>query len=158
MGVRLSGRDRSRRSGGDNRPDLNPRRKDSNITSGTTAGCDGVAPGRKVGGPDLYYDPCAFSLQPFGFLGTVGRNILTAPGVFNLDFALVKDTPLRRLGDSGTLQFRVETFNILNRANFARPDSTVFSSPSATVLSTAGRITETNTKSREIQFALKVIW
>ena len=64
----------------------------------------------------------------------------------------------RPLGESGSLQFRVETFNILNRANFVRPSQPVFSSPSATVLQDAGRITATSNKARTIQFALKVLW
>ncbi|MGH9784085.1 MAG: hypothetical protein ACRD88_07850, partial [Terriglobia bacterium] len=144
--VSVTGSNRSRRGGRANRPDLNPGRNDSNITSGTTAGCNGVAPGQQLGGPELYYDPCAFSLQPAGFLGNAGMNILTAPGLFNLDFSLVKDTALPRLGESGALQFRVETFNVLNRANFVRPSQPVFSAPSATVLPDTGRITGTNTK------------
>jgi hypothetical protein len=91
-------------------------------------------------------------------LGTTGRNILSAPGTANLDFSLVKDTKLGVLGESGNLQFRVETFNILNRVNFGRPNATVFSSASPIPLSTAGDITRTSTASRQLQFALKVTW
>jgi hypothetical protein len=154
----VTGQNRSRRVGRANRPNLNPGRNNSNITSGTTAGCNGVATGQRLGGPDLYYDPCAFSLQQAGFLGNAGMNILTAPGLFNLDFSLVKDTALARLGESGALQFRVETFNIFNRTNFVRPSQPVFSSPSATVLPNSGRITATSTKARTIQFALRLLW
>jgi hypothetical protein len=117
-----------------------------------------VTPGEKLGTPDLYYDPCAFSLEPLGFLGTAGRNILTAPGVLNLDFSLVKDTQLPFLGEGGSVQFRAEFFNILNRANFARPDSDNFSAPSATVVDTAGAIDHTDGTSRQLQLALKLIW
>jgi hypothetical protein len=156
--VSVTGQNRSRRVGRANRPNLNPGRNNSNITSGTTAGCNGVATGQRLGGPDLYYDPCAFSLQQAGFLGNAGMNILTAPGLFNLDFSLVKDTALARLGESGALQFRVETFNIFNRTNFVRPSQPVFSSPSATVLPNSGRITATSTKARTIQFALRLLW
>ena len=72
----------------------------------------------------------------------------------------MKDTKLRLLGEGGNVQFRAEVFNILNRVNFSRPNLglSVFSAPSATVLPTAGIITETDAKSRQIQFALKVIW
>lgn len=156
--VTTGGTDRSRSAGAGNQPDLNLGRNHSNIISGTTAGCPGVATGQKLGTPNLYYDPCAFSLEPNGFLGTEGRNSMTAPGLFNLDFSLVKDTPLRRLGEGGSIQFRVETFNILNRVNFSRPNLQVFSAPNATVLSNAGLITTTDNTSRQIQLALKILW
>jgi hypothetical protein len=156
--VGVSGADRSRSLGAGNTPDLVPGRWGSNITSGTTKGCAGVTAGQKLGTPELYFDPCAFTLEPQGYLGTTGRNILSAPGTANLDFSLVKDTKLGVLGESGNLQFRVETFNILNRVNFGRPNATVFSSASPIPLSTAGDITRTSTASRQLQFALKVTW
>jgi hypothetical protein len=49
----------------------------------------------------LYFDPCAFSLQPTGFLGNAGRNILTGPGFANLDFSIVKDTHISHRGNKG---------------------------------------------------------
>jgi hypothetical protein len=161
--VTTGGSDRSRSLGAGNLPDLNAGRRNSNIVSGTSAGClrrDGpnVAAGTPLGTPDLYYDPCAFSLEPLGFLGNTGRNILIAPGVANLDFSLVKDTRLGLLGEGGSLQFRTEVFNILNRANFHRPSERLFSAPNATPLATGAAITSTDTKSRQVQLALKVIW
>ena len=50
-----------------------------------------------------------------------------------------------------TLQFRAEAFNVFNHANFAAPNQIVFSG-------TAGVITETNGTSRQIQFALKLLF
>jgi hypothetical protein len=144
------------------RPDLVSGRNNGNIISGTTAGCSGVAAGRTLGTPNLYFDPCAFTLQPVGFLGNAGRNFLRGPGLANLDFSLVKDTPVRYLGEGGKLEFRAEFFNILNRANFALPASLVFAGGTTTVdeprLSTAGLITSTSTTSRQIQLALKLLF
>jgi len=81
------------------------------------------------------------------------------------DFSLVKDTALRFLGEGGSLQFRAEVFNLLNRANFAAPNTTVFSGSTSDIgsyteapLASAGQITTTATPSRQIQFALKVIF
>ena len=166
--------DRSRSQGAGNLPDLKPGRNNENITHGTSTGCivvnaqgvaQGVPAGTKLGGTERYFDPCAFGLPEIGTLGNAGRNILIAPGVANLDFSLVKDTALGFLGESGKLEFRTEIFNILNRANFARPSAAVFPAdlrdPTAhtpAALDTAGRITQTDTLSRQIQFALKVIW
>lgn len=113
------------------------------------------------GGPIRYFEVSAFTLQPAGFLGTAARNMLRAPGLSNLDFSLVKDTSIKRLGESGHLEFRAELFNILNKANFGVPNRTVFSGtgPAAALpLPSAGVITNTITPSRQIQFALKLLF
>ena len=145
------------------RPNLVAGRTSKDIVSGVTAGCPGVKAGQKLGTPDLYFDPCAFELQPAGFLGNLGRNALRGPGLANLDFSLAKDTPLGFLGESGKLEFRAEFFNILNRANFstAALARAVFAGArdGEAPLSTAGRITGTdNSTSRQIQFALKILF
>ena len=138
---------------GVDRPDLLPGRSNDNII---------------LGGPDRYFDPNAFSLQPAGFLGTAGRNILRGPGFATLDFSLAKDTALRMLGESGKVEFRAEFFNIFNRANLVTPGiglggnnaGVVFAgrSDTETPLATAGRITRTAGTSRQIQLALKILF
>src|SRR4029077_15123917 len=55
--------------------------------------------------------------------GNAGRNILTGPGLANLDFSLVKNNYIKRISENFNVQFRAEFFNILNRANFAVPAS-----------------------------------
>jgi hypothetical protein len=92
---------------------------------------------------------------------------MRGPGLGSWDFSAVKDTALPFLGENGSLQFRAEFFNFLNRANFGAPQGLVFTgTPSLTNLgpfteapgATAGRITTTSTNSRQIQFALKLIF
>ena len=172
--ILLTNRSRSGVGGGGapvDRPNLVPGRNNGNITSGTTAGCPwapAVRAGQSLGTPDLYYDPCAFTLQPAGFLGSASRNSLRGPGLANLDFSLVKDTSLKHLGENGKLEFRAEVFNLLNRANFATSGIGITTDNSAqvfagradneTVLPTAARLTTTATKSRQIQFALKILF
>ena len=147
------------------RPDLVLGRDNSNITQGTTSGCPGVAAGQRLGTPNLEFDPCAFTLQPAGFLGTTGRDILRGPGFANLDFSITKETALRILGESGMLEFRAEIFNILNRANFVTPQigwanaaDIVFAGAKdgELPLPTAGAVTSTVSSSRQIQLALKI--
>ncbi|OFV93010.1 MAG: hypothetical protein A3H28_13180 [Acidobacteria bacterium RIFCSPLOWO2_02_FULL_61_28] len=146
------------------RPDLVPGGKIADTMQGVSRGC-GTGPGSipagtPVGTPERWYDPCAFTLPLPGYLGNAGRNILRVPGVANLDFSLLKDFPLRFLGESGKLEFRAEFFNILNRANFYAPSNAVFGgrAPTENPQATAGRITETRATSRQIQFALKIIF
>ncbi|MEQ1947696.1 MAG: TonB-dependent receptor [Bryobacteraceae bacterium] len=150
---------------GIDRPDLVSGRTASDITSGTTQGCSGVTAGTQLGGPNLYFDPCAFSLQPQGFLGNAGRNLLRGPGFANMDLSFVKDTNIPMLGEAGKLQFRAEMFNIFNHANFSQPSRLAFAGTSANTgvnaeaaLSTAGVITSTTTTARQLQFALKLIF
>ena len=122
-----------------------------------------------LGGPDRYFDPLAFTLQPAGFLGTAGRNILPGPGTANWDFSLMKEVPLGFLGEGRRLEFRAEMFNLLNRVNLynhSRLGNTrgaaVYTGTetrgSTTPLPTAGVIDRTVTDSRQVQLALKLIF
>jgi hypothetical protein len=101
----------------------------------------------------------------------------------NVDLSVDKDTKVRFLGEQGAVQFRAEMFNIMNHPNFGAPVSTLvaLSTPAVVpcggqvgaasvtcngvttnnpfpVLSTAGNINTTSTRSRQIQLSLKVIF
>ncbi len=108
-----------------------------------------------IGKPSQWFNPSAFLAPPAnsGFYGNLGRDTLNGPGLATWDFAGAKDTTLR---EGLTLQFRGELFNILNRANFNTPNLITFT-PSG-VSGTAGAITSTSTTSRQVQFALKLLW
>ena len=135
------------------RPDLRPGFS-NNPTKGVTAGCPGVAAGQKLGTPDLFFDPCAFSLPEAGTYGNLGRNTLIGPGLFNVSLGLVKDTPLP-WREGMNLEFRAEAFNLLNHANFRQPAASLFLS-SGGRNTNAGQITGTGTANRQIQFGLKL--
>ncbi|MBI4483405.1 MAG: TonB-dependent receptor [Acidobacteria bacterium] len=107
-----------------------------------------------LGGPDRYYDVSQFTPSRLGFFGTLGRGTVTSPGVATLDFSLFKNF---KLTEESRFQFRAEFFNLFNRANFATPDMTPFTTagrPDAN----AGRITGTSTSARQVQFGLKYIF
>jgi hypothetical protein len=108
-----------------------------------------------LGGPNQYFNPNAFILQPAGTYGNVGRDVLYGPGLATTDLSLAKNTSI---SEKLRLQFRAEFFNIFNRANFGSPNAVVFASASATPSPTAGVITSTSTTSRQIQFGLKLLW
>jgi len=120
-------------------------------------GCNSVV---NVGNPDHYIKTqCLAFPNPANLRGNLGRNTLIGPGVSNLDFSVFKNNRIRRISENFNVQFRAEFFNILNHANFASPTDNldVFDQSGAPVAS-AGLITSTQTPSRQIQFALKLIW
>jgi hypothetical protein len=107
--------------------------------------------------PDQYVDVTQFSYPTPFFQGNLGRGTLTAPGVANIDFTLKKTTAIHGLGEAGNLEFRAEFFNLFNRPNFSAPARNLFDRFGARV-SDAGEITSTNTSSRQIQFALRLVF
>jgi len=111
-----------------------------------------------LGGPDRYFDPAAFVLQPAGYLGNLGRGAIIGPDLRTFDPALVKNTNLPGLGEDTVLQFRLEAFNLFNRANFAPPALLAFAGErdGESPLASLGRIRSTVTSSRQIQFGLRL--
>jgi hypothetical protein len=99
------------------------------------------------------------SLQCFNLRGNLGRNTLTGPGLLNFDLSVVKNNYVKMVSDAFNVQFRTEFFNALNRANFAPPldNRNIFDAKGAAIAN-AGLITSTQTPSRQIQLALKIIW
>lgn len=114
-----------------------------------------------TGNPNQWFNPAAFIAPPStsGFYGNLGRDTFTGPGLGTWDLALIKETKIRERMNA---QFRMEVFNLLNRANFNTPNLITFTPPTATNLTgisgTAGAITSTSTTARQIQFAVKLNW
>jgi len=117
----------------------------------------GRSPDPIIGTVNKWFDPTAFALQPVGTLGNLGRDTVIGPGLTNLDLALLKETAIRKISEQFRVQFRAEFFNILNHANFGLPAAGVFL-PTGAINPTAGRITNTVTTSRQIQFGLKILF
>ena len=92
-------------------------------------------------------------------LGNAGRNEVYGPGLVSFDFSLVKNNYVRRISETFNIQFRAETFNLFNHANFNAPiDNSSLYDQTGAPISGAGLIDSTSTSAREVQFALKVIW
>ena len=82
------------------------------------------------------------------------------PGLVNLDMSLFKNNYVKRISEQFNVQFRMEVFNILNHTNFNPPtaNSQVFNGDGSTGGLTPGLLDTTATTSRQVQFAVKVIW
>jgi hypothetical protein len=102
---------------------------------------------------------CFAPPNPLTRFGNAGRNSLTGPGLANVDFSVIKNTHFTKISETFNAQFRVEFFNILNRANFGPPlnNSSLFDQSGAPI-DGAGSLDQLATRPREIQLALKVIF
>ena len=90
-----------------------------------------------------WFDTNAFLLAR-GHYGNSGRNILFAPGLTNLDFAVFKNFPI---GERKEIQFRWENYNFTNTPAFNPPTLEISSG-------NFGRITSAGL-GREMQFGLR---
>jgi len=124
-----------------------------------------------LGTPNRWFDPRAFLLPVAGTFGNAGRNQFLGPNLTELDTSLFKTI---HVNERLNLQFRAEAFNILNRSNFGQPAIGVYAgTPSGGAVSlcalpsqascpnispSAGVITSTATSSRQLQFALKLMF
>ncbi|MDT7542233.1 MAG: hypothetical protein QOE33_2137 [Acidobacteriota bacterium] len=112
-----------------------------------------------LGGPDQYFNPKAFVLQPAGTLGNTGRGAFIGPNYRTFDLSAVKRTRLPTwFGEKSNLQVRVEAFNLFNRANFAPPSLIAFTGAvdNEQPLPTFGRIRSTVGSSRQIQLGVRL--
>ena len=109
------------------------------------------------GTAEHWFDPRAYKMPVAGTFGNAGRSSIRGPALFNVDTSLFKRIPIR---ESVTLQFRAEAFNVFNHTNFGLPNQVVFQGNTSnySYSSSAGEITQTATTSRQIQFALKLIF
>ncbi len=89
--------------------------------------------------------------------GNSTRNSLIGPGLSNLNFSVYKNN---RISDKFNAQFRVEAFNVLNRSNFSPPSLTNSDlyNGAGVPSGAAGILTTTATTSRQVQFALKLVF
>jgi hypothetical protein len=119
-----------------------------------------ILPANQVitGNINHWVNPAGFSLPAPGTFGNLQRDFLWGPGIVNFDYSVVKDTPIK---EQVHLQFRAEFFNLFNHANFALPNASAFvqtANGGGAPNPTFGTITATTTSSRQIQFALKLMF
>ena len=107
-----------------------------------------------IGDPNNWFNARAFVLPPKGEYGNVGRNSLRGPDLKMVDLSIFKNTSIGKQN----LQFRVEIFNLFNRANFATPNSAVLFSSDGTRVPNATNVVRTATTSRQLQLGVKFVF
>ena len=87
-------------------------------------GHTGYARPNLVGDPELdnptadrWFNPAAFAI-PVNSFGNAGRNILRAPGFWNVDLGVQRNI---RTGANKNLMIRLEAFNVFNHINLGNP-------------------------------------
>jgi hypothetical protein len=128
-----SGRDQSNTGAGFDRPNYNA----------------GIDPNLSNHDPARWYNLAAYTVQPFGTFGNVGRNTLISPSILSWDFSTLKNF---RIAESHQLQFRFEAFNFPNHPNWGNPNT------NAGDTAGFGVIGGTRTNMRNLQLALKYIF
>jgi hypothetical protein len=98
--------------------------------------------------PQQWFNVAAFRTAAAGTFGNSGRNILIGPSMFNVDASLIKNT---RIGESKSVQFRLEFFNALNHANFDLPNAQLNTANAGRVFSTLPGF-----DARQVQYGLKI--
>ena len=94
-----------------------------------------------------WFDTSAFEAPAAFTFGNAGRGIVRADGRVNFDFSLGKSF---KFTESASAQFRAETFNAFNHADFGLP---------GTALGTAGfGVMSSATDARVLQLGLRIVF
>ena len=103
---------------------------------------------------EQWWNVSAFRYTPLGTFGNVARNRLIGPSQFMWDFSTLKDFHIM---EGHRLQFRFEFFNFPNHPVWANPGA-AWGRTEARPDPGFGRIRDTATRMRQIQFGLKYIF
>jgi hypothetical protein len=115
-----------------NRPDLN----------GTPTIFGAIGPGQK------FFDITKFSQPAAARFGSTGRNILSGPGLANLDFSLFRKFPIT---ERFLAELRLESFNFANTPHFSAPNVNFSSSG-------FGEVTTALQDQRQFQIGLRLLF
>jgi hypothetical protein len=93
-----------------------------------------------------------FSNPAWGSAGNLGRNHFYGPGVNNWDVVLQKTLSL---SERVNLQFRAESYNVFNRAQFGQPGNLISDSGTFGQSTSEVRRPDLTTGARQVQFGVK---
>ncbi len=84
-------------------------------TGGEATRPDQVAPYRRVGKLDEWFDTASFVAPNYGFFGDAGNGTIRGPSYTSFNIALYKTFPVT---ERFNIEFRAEAFNVANHPNF----------------------------------------
>jgi hypothetical protein len=118
-----------------------------------------LVPGVSLTPPDgqtpwNWINPAAFAVPADGTWGDAPRNLVRAPGAWQIDLALAKSIAIT---ERAQLQFKAETFNIFNHPQYGIPQANISAGPIfGTILSTVNTGPVGTGTPRQMQFALRL--
>jgi hypothetical protein len=110
--------------------------------------------------PSRWLNPAAFTEAGPGLWGNTGRNTIQGPGIFNIDAEVHKQFRMP-FKEGHVLQFRIETFNTINHANWGMPSLNILNGaafagqPGTNAHQSFGVVGSTQTGMRQIQLGLR---
>jgi len=106
-----------------------------------------------IGPGTLYFDTSKFKAPANGKFGNLGRNVLHAPHLFDIDASIFRRFPVR---ERMNLEFRAEAFNLTNTPQYDRPDTTFTNGTFGQVISANGKQSVLVNNSRQLQFSMRL--
>jgi hypothetical protein len=105
-----------------------------NLETADLVGNPNLGSGRSKGAQILqWFNTAAFAKPATGTFGTAGEDILTAPGLWDTDFAIYKVVEIK---EGVRLQIRGQFYNVFNHAALGAPNGTLSSVNFGKILST----------------------
>jgi hypothetical protein len=104
--------------------------------------------------PTLWFDPTAFISPGLNTFGDSTRHILRGPDYRAVNLSLAKHFGIKKIGERGDLEMRVDAYNAFNHPNFGMPDPNIGDGTTGTITSTAGSFS--NPGSRNLQLGAKL--
>ncbi len=106
-----------------------------------------------IGPGQLYFDTSKFSAPAPNTFGNVGRNVLSGPGLFEVDFSVFRRF---RIVERVNLEFRAESFNLTNTPHFDRPDTNFSDAAFGQVTTARGTQSVQVNENRSLQFSMRL--
>jgi hypothetical protein len=104
----------------------------------------------KIGTSGTWFDTSVFAAPPNNRFGNLGRNVLSGPGFFNLDFSVFRRFPVtERVG----AEFRFESFNFTNTPQYGNPNTDLNSANFGRI---NGLLGDSQAQPRQIQLGMRV--
>jgi hypothetical protein len=103
--------------------------------------------------PQEWVNPAAFAIPVGGTFGNLGRNAFRAPGISQLDLALMKDVAVT---ERMRVRFRADAFNVFNRAQLGAPNGDVSSVNFSLITTTISNYATGRGTPREFQLSAQV--
>jgi hypothetical protein len=116
-----------------------------NLVGNPSAPCTIGGASVPTGTQYCFYNPAAFATPSYSF-GNFGKMVLHNEPFYNVDFSVSKEVPL---GESRSLQFRFEAFNVFNIQILGTPGTTIGQA-------SAGVISGISSTPRQLQLGAKL--